>query len=52
LVDLGYNFLVGADKAKIIQKSWEVRNIVRQFDARPYGNGDAAALIARKLKEF
>jgi len=52
LVELGYNFLVGADKGKILRKSLEVRNIVRPFDSRPYGNGDAAARIARKLKEF
>jgi UDP-GlcNAc3NAcA epimerase len=52
LVDLGFNFLVGADKGKILQKSTEVRNFNRPFDARPYGNGDAAGRIARILKEI
>jgi UDP-GlcNAc3NAcA epimerase len=52
LVDLGFNFLVGADKGKILQKSTEVRNFNRPFDARPYGNGDAASRIARILKEI
>jgi UDP-GlcNAc3NAcA epimerase len=52
LVDLEYNFLVGADKTNIVQKSMEVRNIVRSFDERPYGNGVAAKKIARILKEL
>jgi len=51
LVYLEYNFLVGADKTNIVQKSMEVRNIVRSFDERPYGNGDAAKKIARILKD-
>jgi UDP-GlcNAc3NAcA epimerase len=52
LVDLEYNFLVGADKGKILQKSSEVKNFISPFDARPYGNGDAAGRIARILKEI
>ena len=52
LVDLGYNFLVGADKGKILQISAEVKNFFTPFDARPYGNGDAAGRIARILKDI
>lgn len=51
LVDLEYNFLVGADKEKIVQKSIEIGQVVRPFDERPYGNGDAAKKIARILRE-
>ncbi len=52
LVDLGFNFLVGADKGKILRKSSEVKNFTRPFDVRPYGNGDAAGRIARILKKI
>jgi len=51
LTELEYNFLVGADKETIIKKSNEIGQIVRPFDAKPYGNGDAANKIARVLKE-
>lgn len=47
LTELKYNFLVGADKDRIIQKSMEIGQIVRPFDEKPYGNGDAANKIAR-----
>ena len=52
LVALEYNFLVGADKEKILGRSREIKDLFRPFDARPYGNGDAAIRIARVLKEF
>jgi UDP-GlcNAc3NAcA epimerase len=51
LVDLEYNFLVGADSKKLLEKSGEIKYLVRPFDAKPYGNGDAANRIARILKE-
>jgi UDP-GlcNAc3NAcA epimerase len=49
LTELDYNFLIGADKDRIVQKSMEVEHIKRLFDERPYGNGDAANKIARIL---
>ena len=51
LVDLEYNFLVGASREAILAKSHELKFLFRPFDARPYGNGDAAIRIARLLKE-
>lgn len=51
LTELEYNFLVGADKEQIVQKSMEIGQIVRPFDEKPYGSGDAANKIARILRE-
>lgn len=51
LVDLEYNFLVGADSQKLLAKSREIKYLFRPFDAKPYGNGDAANKIVRILKD-
>jgi UDP-GlcNAc3NAcA epimerase len=51
LVDLGYNFLVGADREKILDRSNEISRMNVTFTAKPFGNGDAAFKIARFLKE-
>jgi UDP-GlcNAc3NAcA epimerase len=51
LIEQEYNFLVGASRDVILKKSRELEFLVRPFDAKPYGNGDAAIRIARILKE-
>lgn len=52
LTELGYNFLVGANKGKIIEKGFEIGQIIRPFDEKPYGDGNAAVEIARILKDI
>jgi UDP-GlcNAc3NAcA epimerase len=52
LVDLGYNFIVGADKDKILEGSQLVTRLNKSFEETPYGNGDAALKIAGILKEI
>ena len=51
LIDLGYNFMVGANKDMIIQKAGEIVSRNLAFDVRPYGDGNAAERIAIYLKE-
>lgn len=51
LVELGFNFVVGADKSLIISKSLEAIQANRPFDAKPYGEGKAAEIIAKFLKK-
>lgn len=51
LTELKYNFLVGAEKDRIVKKCKEIGQIVKPFDEKPYGNGDAANIIARILRE-
>jgi UDP-GlcNAc3NAcA epimerase len=52
LVDLGYNFIVGANKNKILESSRLVSGQKKSFKETPYGNGDAAFKIAGILKEI
>jgi UDP-GlcNAc3NAcA epimerase len=52
LVDLGYNFIVGADKDKILEGSQMVPRLNKSFNETPYGSGDAALKIAGILKEI
>ncbi len=50
LVELGCNSLVGASRSAILESSILPGNRSERFQARPYGNGDAAQQIARILK--
>jgi len=50
LTDLGYNFLVGADKQKILEVVQMITQLKKTFTETPYGNGDAALKIAQILK--
>jgi UDP-GlcNAc3NAcA epimerase len=52
LVDLGYNFIVGANKEKILESSQLVTRLNKSFEETPYGNGNAAMKIAGILKEI
>ena len=51
LVDLSYNFMVGANREKIERKAIELANDSSKFNEKPYGNGDSALRIAKYLKE-
>jgi UDP-GlcNAc3NAcA epimerase len=52
LVDLGYNFIVGADKDKILAAGHLVSGLNKSFMETPYGSGDAAEKIALIFKEI
>lgn len=52
LVNLGFNFLVGANKKHILQKANEIKNNKPKFSQKPYGEGNAAEKIAFILKEI
>jgi UDP-GlcNAc3NAcA epimerase len=52
LVDLGYNFIVGADRKKILSASQTVSGLNKSFSETPYGAGDAAIKIAEILKKI
>lgn len=52
LIDLGYNFLVGSDTERIIEKANWLANNKPGFSVKPYGNGDAAEKIALRLKQY
>ena len=52
LVDLGYNFIVGANKEKILECSQLVFGMKKTFAETPYGTGDAAFKIAEILKDL
>lgn len=52
LVDLHYNFMVGADTDKIVNTVSEVAKTTAKFDVKPYGEGNAAEKIALVLKNF
>ncbi len=49
LTEMGVNFLVGANQHKILETSLRLSDLHVRFDARPYGNGDAANTIAKIL---
>lgn len=51
LVDLNYNFMVGANREKIEQKALEIANNRGNFNEKPYGEGNAAEKIASYLKK-
>jgi UDP-GlcNAc3NAcA epimerase len=52
LVDLHYNFMVGADTDKIVNTVSEVAKASAKFDVKPYGEGNAAEKIALVLKNI
>ena len=52
LVDLNYNFMVGADTDKIIKTVDRVKNTSVLFDVKPYGEGNAADKIALLLSKI
>ncbi|HRX13004.1 MAG TPA: UDP-N-acetylglucosamine 2-epimerase, partial [Draconibacterium sp.] len=52
LVDLHYNFMVGADTEKIVNTVSEVAKASAKFDVKPYGEGNAAEKIALVLKNI
>ncbi len=51
LVDLNYNFMVGASKERILQQAYEVSTSNSSYREKPYGEGDAAEKIASYLKK-
>lgn len=52
LVDLGYNFIVGTQTQNIVDKALQLKESKVSFDAKPYGNGDAAVKIVEALQQF
>ncbi len=52
LIDLGYNFIVGANREKILAASQIIAGLNKTFSETPYGSGDAALKIASILKEI
>jgi UDP-GlcNAc3NAcA epimerase len=52
LTELGYNFLVGADREKIVAQAYQVKGLHRSFAETPYGDGTAALKIAEIIKNF
>lgn len=52
LVDLNYNFLVGAEESIIVRKVYDTVGKEKKFDIKPYGDGNAADKIARYLQKI
>lgn len=52
LVELGYNFIVGADETQILEKVNYIENQQTVFNAKPYGDGNAAAKIVNYLNMY
>lgn len=52
LIDLGYNYLVGADTELIVEKANQMVSNEMVFKDKPFGNGEAARGIALRLKEY
>jgi UDP-GlcNAc3NAcA epimerase len=52
LVDLSYNFIVGSNQKKILDTVESMSKKEIEFDAKPYGQGDASEKIALFLKEY
>jgi UDP-GlcNAc3NAcA epimerase len=52
LVDLSYNFIVGSNQKKILDAVEFMSKKEIEFDAKPYGQGDASEKIALFLKEY
>lgn len=52
LVDLHYNFMVGAETDKIINTVAEVEKTKAKFNVKPYGEGNAADKIALILNDI
>ncbi|GAB1453581.1 UDP-N-acetylglucosamine 2-epimerase (non-hydrolyzing) [Draconibacterium sp.] len=52
LVDLHYNFMVGAETDKIINTVAEVEKTKAKFNVKPYGDGNAADKIALVLNNI
>jgi UDP-GlcNAc3NAcA epimerase len=51
LIELGYNFMVGANKDLIVSKAAEAAAQKSAFTALPYGDGNAAEKIVKYLQE-
>lgn len=51
LVDLNFNFMVGADKDLILEKSKDLTLKQSDFSVKPYGEGNAAEKIVNYLKQ-
>jgi UDP-GlcNAc3NAcA epimerase len=52
LIDLHYNFMVGANAEKIVNTVSEIAQSSLKFDEKPYGEGNAAEKIALVLKNI
>ena len=52
LVELGYNFIVGANTDKITETANLVKCNSSEFMEKRYGEGNAAELIANRLKQY
>ena len=52
LVEGGYNFLVGADKEKILKACRSNRSFVGNISSEMYGNGKASQSIVKTLGEY
>lgn len=52
LVKLGFNFIVGANEQKIMESVKYIEKQQPVFDAKPYGNGDAAEKIVNYLNQY
>lgn len=52
LVEAGYNFLVGADKTKIIDMTKQMRKRTFDFSANLYGDGKASKNIVALLRKL
>jgi UDP-GlcNAc3NAcA epimerase len=50
LVDLGYNYIVGANKNKILENIQLLSKLNKSFKETPYGSGDASGIIVKILK--
>ncbi len=50
LVEMGYNFITGANREIIVTRAHEVAGFSRLFEETPYGDGTAACKIADILK--
>lgn len=50
LTELGYNFIVGADQQKIVERAHEMAGLRRSFAETPYGDGKAGLKIAEILQ--
>ena len=52
LVELGYNYIVGADKQKILDGALKIEKFIADFDEKPYGDGNASELIVNYIKQY
>jgi UDP-GlcNAc3NAcA epimerase len=52
LVELGYNFVVGANTQIIIETAELLEQKKSTFNVQPYGRGNAAEKIVLQLKQY